>query len=188
MEQMQDSIRIHELLHLSGIVGEDNKGQTNGLGNGQVITGSAGVTAVRDALHSSLRTSPHGRYRFGFSLIYLVLVNFALVAQPRVSFVGIVTDETKHAIPGVHIQVLDGSETRTRKVLMTVDSGMNGSFEIDGVLCTDCYFRLTASGFAARTVKISRHRRQATIDLGKIELKLSCTGPGVYCDDYLTRH
>ena len=128
------------------------------------------------------------RHRFGFSLINLVLVKFALAAQARVSFVGIVSDETRRAIPRVHIQVLDGSETRTQELLATVDASMDGSFTIDGVRCTDCYLRITAAGFAARTVKMSRHSRQATIDLGNIELKLSCTGPGVYCDDYLTRH
>jgi RHS repeat-associated protein len=46
MQQMQQAILIHELLHLTGVVGSDNANQTVTLGNGEVVTGSAGVTAA----------------------------------------------------------------------------------------------------------------------------------------------
>ena len=49
MSQMQETILIHELLHSTGIVGADNAGQMIQLGNGQVVQGSAGVTAAVEA-------------------------------------------------------------------------------------------------------------------------------------------
>ena len=49
MSEMQETVLIHELLHLTGIVGEDSAGQTITLGNGEIVKGSAGVTgAVRE--------------------------------------------------------------------------------------------------------------------------------------------
>ncbi len=44
--QVQETILIHELLHATGIVGSDSAGQKITLGNGEVVTGSAGVTAA----------------------------------------------------------------------------------------------------------------------------------------------
>lgn len=44
MQQMQETIIIHEFMHLEGFVGADNKGQTITLPNGQTVVGSTGLT------------------------------------------------------------------------------------------------------------------------------------------------
>ncbi len=46
LSQMQETILIHELLHATQVVGADSAGQNITLGNGQVVRGSAGVTAA----------------------------------------------------------------------------------------------------------------------------------------------
>jgi hypothetical protein len=44
--QVQEVMLIHEMLHLTGTVGDDNQDQQITLGNSQVVKGSAGVTAA----------------------------------------------------------------------------------------------------------------------------------------------
>lgn len=46
MEQMQETMIIHELLHLVGLVGDDDKKQQIQLPNGEVVTGSTGLTVA----------------------------------------------------------------------------------------------------------------------------------------------
>jgi hypothetical protein len=49
LQEVNELIIIHELLHLTGVVGDDNAGQQITLGNGDIVTGSAGVSnAVRE--------------------------------------------------------------------------------------------------------------------------------------------
>ncbi len=58
--QIQEVILIHELLHYTGVVGDDNQNQTITLGNGQVVQGSEGVTAavVQDCIKDSGGSTP----------------------------------------------------------------------------------------------------------------------------------
>jgi len=53
LSQIDEVILIHELLHFTGAVGDDNANQSITLGNGVTVKGSAGVTneVIKDCIH-----------------------------------------------------------------------------------------------------------------------------------------
>jgi RHS repeat-associated protein len=59
-DQVQEVMLIHEMLHLTGGVGDDDKNQQITLGNAQTVNGSAGVTAavIQHCIHGNPNYPP----------------------------------------------------------------------------------------------------------------------------------
>lgn len=95
---------------------------------------------------------------------------------------GVVTDEAESPVPNVVIQLachVRGKELTLGRALSNAD----GRFELKVVLQHECELKVTAPGFAPMVRALPDNPRLAIIDVGAVRLRVSCSGPGVICDE-----
>jgi len=104
-------------------------------------------------------------------------------SEPRPKLVrGLVTDEADHPLPNVLIEWSCVGKEKPGP-LETAKSGADGRFRLEARLEAGCKVKITSPGFSTRLVPIPDSAKRSPIDLGKISLRVSCSGPGVVCDE-----
>jgi hypothetical protein len=95
---------------------------------------------------------------------------------------GAITDEAASPLPKVVIQL--ACHVRGKELTLgRTESKADGRFEFEAVLQHGCELKIVAPGFASVTKPIPDSPRPAIIDVGTVRLRVSCSGPGVICDE-----
>ena len=92
---------------------------------------------------------------------------------------GIVTDESATPIPNAFIELSCPQKGKG----VSTKSGIDGHFQFEAILYGACKTKIAAPGFSIRVIPISSSDKRAVMDLGKIQLRVSCSGPDVICDE-----
>jgi Carboxypeptidase regulatory-like domain len=92
--------------------------------------------------------------------------------------IGTVADQAGAGIPNAVVELL---AERDEKLIARAESGPEGRFKIRAEFSAPVKVRVTARGFASMTERVKGPG--AELDLGKIRLKVNCSGPGVICDE-----
>jgi Carboxypeptidase regulatory-like domain len=115
------------------------------------------------------------------SLLAMSVAAYPINAKPR-PIRGSVSDEAGNAIPAAIVElscVRDGKSS----VLEHAKSDTNGHFQLEATPDGRCQLKISAPGFAKTSVRLSTSGNHGTTDVGKIQLRVSCSGPGVICDE-----
>jgi len=103
-------------------------------------------------------------------------------AKPRVVVRGVVTDEADNPIPNVLIELTCARKGKAAPLANT-KSNSEGHFQLEATVNEACNVKITAPGFSTALVPIRPSGNSSEMDLGKIRLRVSCSGPGVVCDE-----
>jgi hypothetical protein len=95
---------------------------------------------------------------------------------------GLVTDESDTALPNVLVE-LTCTQNGHVSVLANTKTTSDGRFKLDMTAPNACKIRITAPGFASTLIPIRGSEKRGIVDLGKIRMKITCSGPGVTCDE-----
>jgi hypothetical protein len=95
---------------------------------------------------------------------------------------GMITDEANGAIPAAVVE-MTCIEKGQPEVRTETKSGEDGRWEIGADIKGRCRLKISAVGFAPVLLGISSPTDRPKIDVGKTRLKVSCSGPGVVCDE-----
>jgi len=112
---------------------------------------------------------------------------YFISATPRVaaqsSFIrGVVTDEASLPVPNTRIELRCARTGHTTKIVST-STRADGAFQLLTRLRGVCKVNIAAPGFSPVLILIRSSVNHAPVDLGTIRLRISCTGPGVVCDE-----
>jgi Carboxypeptidase regulatory-like domain len=101
-------------------------------------------------------------------------------AKPKI-IRGLVTDEANAPLPNALIELNCPKEKASAQA--STKSNADGRFQFEATLHGMCKVKITAPGFSTLLVPIPDSPKRAVTDLGKIRLSVSCSGPGVICDE-----
>jgi hypothetical protein len=115
-------------------------------------------------------------------ILVLLLATFGRCDTKRRAISGTVTDEADAPIPNavIELQCSQGRKTEIRARDITNSSGQ---FRIESTLNGSCSVRVTHSGFSPVLMPVVASDKSAAVDLGKIRLRVSCSGSDVVCDE-----
>jgi hypothetical protein len=133
------------------------------------------------------RRAMHGRrLQLGLITVGIIttVVTMASAAGSR-AIVGLVTDKTNSPLPNVLVELKCSRNGKLRTVAATRTND-EGRFRLQ-FGSPQCKIRISAPGFASRLVSLDKPGKDEAIDLGKIVLDVSCSGPGVVCDEVTPR-
>ena len=99
---------------------------------------------------------------------------------------GVIADQTDSPIPNALVnlscvhRVHGNTETKTK-------TGTDGRFRLDSTLPGECRVNIFAPGFLSVVIRVKASGNKAGVDLGKVRLRISCSGPGVICDEVTSK-
>lgn len=118
-----------------------------------------------------------------FAISALILILAVEPSEAKTKIVrGLVTDETDVPIPSALIEV-DCSRKEREVTAASGKSGVDGHFQFKATLGGMCKIKISAPGFSDLLVSIADSDGRAVINLGKMHLRVKCSGPGVTCDE-----
>jgi hypothetical protein len=110
----------------------------------------------------------------------LITLGLAASEEKVPQFRGVITDGTNGPIPNAAVELVCTQKGK-KSVFSTTKSLTDGHFQLEGKPSGTCSIVFAAQGFAPKHVRITKSREET--DLGKIQLKLSCSTPGTICDE-----
>jgi hypothetical protein len=93
----------------------------------------------------------------------------------------IITDEADSPIQDAVVGLTCTGKRKT-SASVTAKSAANGRLEFAAALSGVCNLNVAAPGFTPTLVGFDTSHHGPVMDLGKVRLKISCSGPGVICD------
>lgn len=120
-------------------------------------------------------------FAFAVGVLLTVMTVGPCDARPK-AVIGSVTDEADAPLPNVLIE-LECVQSAEKKVHFSTKSDAQGHFRIEATFRGGCNARISAPGFSAVIIPVPKSRETDVRDLGKVRLRVSCSGPGVICDE-----
>ena len=117
-------------------------------------------------------------FLFLTTLVLVVLLDVAPGEETRGRIHGRIVDPANMPERDVHVR-LQQSGKSDRQVL----SGKDGDFEFRSVRTGSYIMRVEARGFPPISIDFDQHSDDGAVELGVIQLKISCAVPGVICDE-----
>ncbi len=97
---------------------------------------------------------------------------------------GIVVDPANVPINGAVVELLQVRSGNDDRVVLTANTDVAGVFRLKPPASRyKTKVKISAAGFLVTTVSVPKLRGMSKADLGKIRLGVSCSTPGVICDE-----
>ncbi len=114
------------------------------------------------------------------SVVTVVIACGCALAALAKHITGVVTDEADAPIPNAIVELLSVARNGNTNILLRTESDHEGRFKLEGQFSGTLKIKLSARGFVPALVSINN---SDMVDVGKIRMKISCSGPGVVCDE-----
>ena len=118
-----------------------------------------------------------------FAIGALILILAVEPSEAKTKIVrGLVTDDADAPIPNALIELVcvQGEKKITAA---SGKSSANGHFQFKTTLRGICKIKISAPGFSDLLVSMADSDGRAVINLGKMHVRVNCSGPGVICDE-----
>jgi hypothetical protein len=115
-----------------------------------------------------------------FGAMLFAVATDARESQPTVVR-GVVIDKSAAPIPNADVEIVCSRNKASIRRANT-KSGPDGHFQLSLVFMGVCKVKVVASGFAACYIQPSKAHKSGELNLGRISLDVSCSGPSVICD------
>jgi len=103
----------------------------------------------------------------------------------RFQVIGILVDPANMPFPDATIELIL-AHAGDSKAISSTKPDEEGRFHVEAAWQSGTYqLKILPRGLHPMVLGVSVQRLSKRIDLGKIMVKVSCTDPGVICDDYL---